>query len=334
MAFQAVTAPTARVAYVALGSNLGDREENLAFARAQLELLPESQLLAASGIEETAPLGDVPQGDYLNQMVSLSTTLPAGTLLEHLHRIERSAGRIRRERWGPRTLDLDIVLIEGETHTGDRLVLPHPGLCDRTFWQRELEELRSLSNAPVKESSSSDAPVPMLPPWAVVSEKRLAHIARVTTLLGHWADVMQVGAEERRAWYDAGRWHDALRDADEGTLRALVPDAQYTPPMLHGPAAAARLAAEGERRTEVLEAVHYHTVGCSTWARTGRALYMADYLEPGRKFAREERAAMAARVPWDFDAVFAAVVRHRIEWALREGKALYPECVALWNSVR
>jgi 2-amino-4-hydroxy-6-hydroxymethyldihydropteridine diphosphokinase len=61
---------------------------------------------------------------------------------------------------------------------------------------------------------------------------------------------------------------------------------------------------------------------------------MADYLEPGRSFAREERAALAAGVPTDFEGVFREVVRHRLIWTLREGKELYPQTVALWNAVR
>lgn len=324
-----------RMAYIALGSNLGDRAAHLAMARAHIARLPGTVLLAASRIEETVPLGEVPQGPYLNQMVQVRTTLGAHALLRELHAIERAAGRVRRERWGPRTLDLDIVIIEGEQRAGDGLVLPHPGLAERDFWQRELAELRSIPMSPRAEHDAvTDPPVPVLPGWAIVTPKRLAHIARVTALLESWADAMRIGADERQAWHDAGRWHDALRDADEATLRALVPHAEYTTPMLHGPAAAVRLAQDGEQRRDVLEAVHYHTVGSAVWARTGQALYMADYLEPGRSFAREERAALAARVPGDFAQVFTAVVRHRIEWALREGKALYPECVAMWNAHR
>ena len=331
----APSAPGERVAFIALGSNLGDREAHLALARRRLAATPGCRLLQASRIEETAPLGDVPQGPYLNQMVSVATTLSSDALLELLHAIEREAGRERRVRWGPRTLDLDIVLIEGETRSDDRLVLPHPGLHDRAFWQRELEELRSMS-ASATSIGSGAAPVPgiELPAWAAVSEKRRAHIARVTALLGEWADAMRLDEAERREWRDAGLLHDALRDADEATLRALVPDSAYTLPMLHGPAAAARLAANGEVRTTLLEAIRYHTVGCATWARTGRALYMADYLEPGRRFAQSERAALAARVPSEFDDVFRTVVRQRIEWALHEGKSLYPECVGMWNAVR
>jgi 2-amino-4-hydroxy-6-hydroxymethyldihydropteridine diphosphokinase len=181
----------------------------------------------------------------------------------------------------------------------------------------------------------SDADSIELPAWAQVTEKRRAHIARVTSLLVTWSQEMQLDATEAAAWYDAGRWHDALRDAAEPELRALAPDlTSYPAKMLHGPAAAARLARDGEKRVSVLEAIRWHTVGCQRWDRVGRALYMADYLEPGRAFARSDRAFLAAQVPHDFDGTFRQVVRHRLEWSLREGNELLPEAVALWNSLR
>jgi 2-amino-4-hydroxy-6-hydroxymethyldihydropteridine diphosphokinase len=173
-----------------------------------------------------------------------------------------------------------------------------------------------------------------LPPWAVVTPRRRAHIERVAALLASWAAKMQIDEAEAAAWHDAARWHDALRDAAEDQLRSLVPNASYGVPMLHGPAAAARLAAEGETRTAVLDAVRFHTVGSSSWERTGRALFMADFLEPGRSFGLADRAFLTANVPHDFDGVFRQVVRQRLEWALREGNVLYHESVELWNSVR
>ena len=173
-----------------------------------------------------------------------------------------------------------------------------------------------------------------LPSWSVVTPKRRAHIERVAALLTAWADQMAIDPGEAAAWHDAARWHDALRDAPEQQLRELVPEASYSGPMLHGPAAAARLAADGETRRSVLDAVRYHTVGCSRWDRTGRALFMADFLEPGRSFGLADRAFLTANVPHDFDGVFRQVVRQRLEWALREGNVLYHESVELWNSVR
>jgi len=180
----------------------------------------------------------------------------------------------------------------------------------------------------------SDAASIDLPPWAAVSPKRRAHIARVTALLEQWALAMHLDAAAHAAWRDAGRLHDALRDAPEAELRRLSGDAETPAPILHGPAAAARIAVDGERRTDVIEAVRWHTVGRAEWDRTGRALYMADFLEPGRAFDRHVRAAVAADVPADFDRAFRRVVRLRIEWTLREGKGIHPETVRLWDAVR
>ena len=128
-------------AYIALGSNLGDRERALDFARARLAELPDSVLRAASTIEETAPLGGRAQPWYLNQMVVLETRLSPRELLTLLHEIEAQAGRIRRERWASRTLDLDIVRFGDLELDEPGLRLPHPGLAERDFWQRELREL-------------------------------------------------------------------------------------------------------------------------------------------------------------------------------------------------
>jgi len=173
-----------------------------------------------------------------------------------------------------------------------------------------------------------------LPAWAVVHARRREHIERVVALLDDWARQLALPSAEATAWRDAARWHDALRDAPEEMLHALVPQSGYTTEMLHGPAAAALLEREGELRPHVLDAVRFHTVGHAAWERTGRALYMADFLEPGRSFARADRAFLASMVPVDFDGVFRQVVRARIEWAVREGKSLYPEVVGLWNAVR
>lgn len=173
-----------------------------------------------------------------------------------------------------------------------------------------------------------------LPLWAAVGGKRLAHIERVTSLLRAWAAAMRLDADEAKAWIDAGAWHDALRDAPEKRLRAITGDKETPEALLHGPAAATQLAADGETRRDVLDAIRYHTVGSPDWDRTGRALYMADYLEPGRKFSREDRFFLAAQVPHSFDAVFRQVVRFRLDWSVREGNHIFPETVALWNSLR
>jgi len=129
--------------YVALGSNLGDRAAHLAYARNRLGTLPDTRVAASSRIEETAPIGPVPQGAFLNQMVLLETTLAPRDLLGHLHAIEAERGRERQAgvRWGPRTLDLDIIRWGERRVREPDLTIPHPELPHRDFWQREMAEL-------------------------------------------------------------------------------------------------------------------------------------------------------------------------------------------------
>lgn len=130
-------------AYIALGSNLGDRKEHLAAARAALAALPATRWVAASSVEETQPLAGMDQPPYLNQMVLLETSLEPRPLLAACQAIERSRGRVRTEHWGPRTLDLDIVRYGGRRIADPDLIIPHPELPNRDFWIRELAELEA-----------------------------------------------------------------------------------------------------------------------------------------------------------------------------------------------
>jgi 2-amino-4-hydroxy-6-hydroxymethyldihydropteridine pyrophosphokinase len=130
--------------YVALGSNLGNRAAYLAAARSAISLTPGVRLLAASAVEETVPFGNTVQGPYLNQMMAVETTLLPDALLVELQRIELALGRVRDVRWGPRTIDLDIVAFDDAQSNTSALQLPHPGLADRVFWQRERAELMEL----------------------------------------------------------------------------------------------------------------------------------------------------------------------------------------------
>jgi 2-amino-4-hydroxy-6-hydroxymethyldihydropteridine diphosphokinase len=173
-----------------------------------------------------------------------------------------------------------------------------------------------------------------LPAWHITTPRRRSHIARVVALLDTWAKAMGLSPQEARAWHDAGAWHDALRDAPGDVLRPWVADPALPVPMMHGPAASARLAADGEARSDVLEAIAVHTTGRAAWGRTAQALYMADFLEPGRPFDTAQRAEWAARVPMAFNETLRDVVRARLVWGLREGKPLHPETVALWNAIR
>lgn len=118
-------------AAIGLGSNLGDRETHLAGAIAALTDL--GDLVAASPYYETAPVGGPDQGPYLNAAVAIETNLSARALLEECLRIELEHGRQRRERWGPRTLDLDILLYGRQTIDEGGLKVPHPRLHERRF---------------------------------------------------------------------------------------------------------------------------------------------------------------------------------------------------------
>lgn len=131
------------VAYIALGSNLGQREVFLAEARRAISDLATTRVLGKTDAEETAPIGPVAQGPFLNQMIAIETELSPQDLLAELKRIETNAGRIRDARWGPRTLDLDIVLFEKQSVREPGLTVPHPELSNRDFWLRELTALRS-----------------------------------------------------------------------------------------------------------------------------------------------------------------------------------------------
>lgn len=129
------------LAAIALGSNLGDRAAALEQARDRIAKLPGTRIVRASAVEETEPIGPVPQGPFLNQMLLVETALEPRALLDGLLAIERAGGRERAERWGPRTLDCDIVWYGDRVVREPGLVIPHPEIPNRPFWQRELAEL-------------------------------------------------------------------------------------------------------------------------------------------------------------------------------------------------
>lgn len=120
-------------AYVALGSNLGDRAGHLAAGLSALATLPGTCVLAISATFETAPVGPAGQQNYFNAAAALATSLAPRDLLEHLLAIEQAQGRVRRERWGPRTLDLDLLLHGDAVLDDPHLTLPHPRMLERAF---------------------------------------------------------------------------------------------------------------------------------------------------------------------------------------------------------
>jgi len=122
---------------LALGSNLGDRVAQLRTAVAGMR-----DVAATSSVWETAPIGGPEgQGPYLNMVVLLRTSEPAREMLELVRRLERDAGRKREVHWGPRTLDVDVLWIDGETSDDPELLLPHPRLFERPFVLAPLEEV-------------------------------------------------------------------------------------------------------------------------------------------------------------------------------------------------
>lgn len=121
-------------AYVGLGSNLGSPERRVSDALDSLAGLPETRLCDASQLYRSAPWGMTDQPDFINAVAALDTELPPGRLLAGLQSIERAAGRVRTgARWGPRVLDLDLLLYGEVTSNGERLTLPHPRMHERAF---------------------------------------------------------------------------------------------------------------------------------------------------------------------------------------------------------
>jgi 2-amino-4-hydroxy-6-hydroxymethyldihydropteridine diphosphokinase len=128
-------------AYVGLGANLGPREETLREAIGILDRAPGVDVVAVSLLRETEPVGPIRQPPFLNGAVALDTTLSARELLDLLLDAERSLGRIREERWGPRVVDLDLLLYGDERIAEAGLEVPHPRLHERRFALEPLAEL-------------------------------------------------------------------------------------------------------------------------------------------------------------------------------------------------
>lgn len=121
-------------AYIGLGSNLQQPSEQVNQALQQLAKIPRTRLLTASPLYRSVPLGPADQPDYINAVAALATRLSPLALLDALQAIERQQGRVREsERWGPRTLDLDLLLYGDQQIHNDRLTVPHPGLGERNF---------------------------------------------------------------------------------------------------------------------------------------------------------------------------------------------------------
>ncbi len=148
--------PDVVTAYIALGSNLGDRRAMLDGALARLRLQPGVEVICVSSYHETEPVGPAGQGKYLNAAAELRTTLDAKQILGMLQAIEKQLGRVRAERFGPRTLDLDLLLYGTEIVQSDELTVPHPRMYERAFVLEPLVEIAPLAVHPVLQSTVKD----------------------------------------------------------------------------------------------------------------------------------------------------------------------------------
>jgi HD superfamily phosphohydrolase YqeK len=164
-----------------------------------------------------------------------------------------------------------------------------------------------------------------------MGEARLAHVVRVAELVDGWAHAMLIPENERHRWLRAVWLHDALRDAPEHVLQEWASATPGPVELKHGPAAAARAKADGEVDRGVLDAVRYHSVGLAEWDMVGRVLYCADWLEPGRDFEPELRAALAARFPDDPGGVLRDVARARVRHVIDSGWPLPEPTYRFWN---
>lgn len=140
-------------AYIALGSNMGDRERYLIEAIKKIHQQPNIEVVNISSIYETDPVGYTDQDQFLNMVIYVNTDLTAFQLLSTLQEIERQLNRKREIKWGPRTLDLDILLFNHENIEAEQLIVPHPRMHERAFVLIPLYELNQEVSIPNVDES-------------------------------------------------------------------------------------------------------------------------------------------------------------------------------------
>lgn len=151
------------LAAIAIGSNLGQRAKHIEVARQALAALPRTQLIAFSSSHETAAVGPGAQGQYLNAAAVIETAMSPRDLLNHLLRIEQTAGRVRGEKWGPRTLDLDLLLYGDQVIDEPGLKVPHPHMHERRFVLDPLAEIAPEMVHPVLRQTVKQLRETLLP---------------------------------------------------------------------------------------------------------------------------------------------------------------------------
>ncbi|MFD1021169.1 2-amino-4-hydroxy-6-hydroxymethyldihydropteridine diphosphokinase [Thalassobacillus hwangdonensis] len=141
-------------AYIALGSNINPRDEYLEAGIKELQHHPEVSITKRSRIYETAPVGYTEQNDFLNMVIQVKTSLPALNLLDLCQSIEHELGRKRMIKWGPRTIDLDILMYNQEHIDTERLKIPHPSMHERAFVMVPLAELDPEAYIPAVDTTA------------------------------------------------------------------------------------------------------------------------------------------------------------------------------------
>ena len=172
-----------------------------------------------------------------------------------------------------------------------------------------------------------------LPEWAVAGTKRREHMARVAKLLKKWSKARGESKSDIQRWAAVGYLHDMMRDAKPKVLRRVVSGSPADVPnaVLHGPAAAVRLREEGVTEEPILTAVAFHTLGSPDFDDLGRALYVADFIEPGRRFRPKWRQEMRKRMPEDLEVVVREILWLRIRHLLDRERPVRPETMGFWN---
>ena len=174
-----------------------------------------------------------------------------------------------------------------------------------------------------------------LPDWAVAGVTRREHMTRVANLMEQWARALGLGSRDVATWRAAGQLHDVFRNASPEALLSLLPRSRrkLPPAAHHGAAAAATLKNAGVADTELLHAVRWHTLGSKSFRRLGKALYAADFLEPGRRLRRRWRARLRQRAPDELDHVLVQILSARIGYLLQVGLPVHRRTVGFWNSL-
>ena len=158
-------------------------------------------------------------------------------------------------------------------------------------------------------------------------------MARVAALLQEWGEIRGDGPRDVERWTAVGYLHDVLRDADSDELRAALsgPLDHLPDEVIHGPAAADRLRRGGVTDEPLLNAIAFHTLGSPDFDDIGKALYVADFLEPGRKVQPKWRGRLRDEMPGGLDSVTQAVVGKRVQFLIKKRRPVPPETFGLWN---